>query len=89
MGAEVWAISRSHAKEADAKEMGADGFIATADAEWEKDHIMTFDLILNTANSDEGFELGRYLSLLDVGIFLFHSLPGEGVLEKIHRQEID
>jgi len=66
LGAETWAISRSHAKEADALKMGADGFIATQDKDWEKDHIMTFDLIINTANSSEGFDLSKYLSLLDV-----------------------
>jgi len=66
LGAETWVISRSHAKEADALKMGADGFIATQDKDWEKDHIMTFDLIVNTANSSEGFELSKYLSLLDV-----------------------
>lgn len=84
LGAEVWAISRSHAKEADAKEMGADGFIATADSEWEKEHVMTFDLIVNTANSNEGFELGRYLSLLDVhGRWISVGLPeGAGSLIK-------
>lgn len=66
LGAETWAISRSHAKEADAMKMGADGFIATQDKDWEKDHIMTFDLIVNTANGTEGFDLPKYLSLLDV-----------------------
>jgi len=66
LGAETWVISRSHAKEADALAMGADGFIATMDKDWEKDHIMTFDLIINTANSTEGFDLSKYLSLLDV-----------------------
>ena len=50
LGAETWAISRSHAKEADCKKMGADGFLATADKDWTKDHTMTFDLIINTAN---------------------------------------
>ncbi|KAK3368658.1 chaperonin 10-like protein [Podospora didyma] len=66
LGAEVWAISRSHAKEADAFKMGADGFLATADKDWNKAHLMTFDLIINTANSFEDFDLDAYLSLLDV-----------------------
>lgn len=66
LGAEVWVISRSHAKEADAMAMGADGFIATQDKDWNVPHKMTFDLIVNTANSDEGFDLDAYLSLLDV-----------------------
>ncbi|PNY26498.1 NADP-dependent alcohol dehydrogenase 6 [Tolypocladium capitatum] len=66
LGAEVWAISRSRAKEADAMAMGADGFIATGEADWDVPHKMTFDLIVNTANSSDGFELNRYLNMLDV-----------------------
>ncbi|KAM7188597.1 NADP-dependent alcohol dehydrogenase 6 [Rhypophila sp. PSN 637] len=66
LGAEVWAISRSHAKEADALKMGADGFLATSDKDWNVPHKMTFDLIINTANSFDGFDLDAYLSLLDV-----------------------
>lgn len=66
LGAEVWAISRSRAKEADAIKMGADGFLATSEKGWNEPHKMTFDLIVNTANSFEGFALAEYLSLLDV-----------------------
>ena len=66
LGAEVWAISRTHSKEADARKMGADGFIATSDPNWNEEHIMTFDLIVNTASSNEGFDLGKYLKMLDV-----------------------
>src|SRR5690606_18298033 len=55
LGAEVWAISRTHAKEADALKLGADGFLATSDKGWNEPHIMTFDLIINTANSFDGF----------------------------------
>ncbi|EAA28495.1 GroES-like protein [Neurospora crassa] len=66
LGATVYVISRTHSKEADARKMGADGFLATADPNWNEEHIMTFDLIINTANSFEGFDLDAYLSLLDV-----------------------
>ncbi|KAK4163885.1 chaperonin 10-like protein [Cladorrhinum sp. PSN259] len=67
LGAETWVISRTHAKEADALAMGADGFLATSDPNWnEGSHKMSFDLIVNTANSFEGFDLDAYLSLLDV-----------------------
>jgi len=66
LGAEVWVISRSHAKEADALKMGADGFLATSDKGWQHPHVMTFDLIINTANSFDNFDLDAYLSLLDV-----------------------
>ena len=82
LGAEVWAISRTHSKEADALKMGADGFIATADKDWNKPHEMTFDLIINTANSSEGFDLNAYISMLDVhGKWVSVGLPeGEGTL---------
>ncbi|GKZ19140.1 hypothetical protein AbraIFM66951_004500 [Aspergillus brasiliensis] len=44
------------------------GFIATE---------MTFDLIINTVNSSDGFELNKYLSLLDVhGRWNLVGLPG-------------
>lgn len=84
LGAEVWAISRTHAKEADAKKMGADGFLATADKDWNVPHAMTFDLIVSTANSFEGFDLEAYLSLLDVhGKWVSVGLPeGEGIVVK-------
>ncbi|KAI9810476.1 MAG: hypothetical protein M1827_006252 [Pycnora praestabilis] len=78
LGAETYVISRSHAKEADAKKLGADGFIATADKDWAAPHHMTFDLIINTANSSKGFDLAAYLSLLDVhGHWISVGLPEE------------
>lgn len=86
LGAETWVISRSHAKEADAKKFGAHGFIATEDENWNEPHRMTFDLIINTANSSEGFDLGKYISLLDVhGKWISVGLPeGEGQEVKSH-----
>jgi len=88
LGAETWAISRSHAKEADARKLGADGFIATADRDWNEPHIMTFDLIVNTANSTEGFDLARYLSLLDVhGRWISVGLP-EGSGQEVKAQDL-
>ncbi|OAA64394.1 Alcohol dehydrogenase superfamily, zinc-type [Niveomyces insectorum RCEF 264] len=88
LGAEVWAISRTHAKEADARKMGADGFLATADADWAAPHAMTFDLILNTANSFDQFDFSAYLSLLDVhGRWISVGLPeGEGI--RIRNQDL-
>ena len=81
LGAETWAISRSRAKEADAKKMGADGFLATSEKAWNEPHKTSFDLIINTANSFDGFELSEYLSLLDVhGRWNSVGLPGgEGI----------
>ncbi|CAG8009286.1 unnamed protein product [Penicillium salamii] len=78
LGAETWAISRSRAKEADALKLGADGYIATAEEGWEKDHLYSFDLIINCANSSEGFDLARYLSMMDVhGRWISVGLPEE------------
>ncbi|CEJ82026.1 Putative NADP-dependent alcohol dehydrogenase 6 [[Torrubiella] hemipterigena] len=80
LGAEVWAISRTRSKEADARKMGADGFIATNEEGWAEPHKMTFDLIVNTASSTDGFALKEYLSLLDIhGRWNSVGLPaGEG-----------
>jgi len=77
LGAETWVISRSHSKEADAKAMGADGYLASQDKDWNKDHLMSFDLIISTANSfDDGFDIGAYLALLDVhGKWISVGLP--------------
>jgi alcohol dehydrogenase (NADP+) len=80
LGAEVWAISRTRAKEADSRSMGADGFLATSEEGWNEPHKMTFDLIISTASSFENFQLSQYLSLLDVhGRFNLVGLPADGV----------
>jgi alcohol dehydrogenase (NADP+) len=63
LGAEVWVISRSHGKEPDAKRMGADGFLATSDKNWNAEHELAFDTIICTANSfGEGFCLTNTLN---------------------------
>ena len=78
LGAETWAISRSRAKEADARALGADGFIATEEEGWELFHRCSFDLIVNCANSSSGFDLARYLSLMDVhGRWISVGMPEE------------
>lgn len=88
LGAETWAISRTHSKEKDAMSLGADGFIATADKDWEVPHKMTFDLILNTANASEGFELGKYLSMCDIhGRFVSVGLP-EDAGNMVHAKDL-
>ncbi|KAI6088874.1 GroES-like protein [Hypoxylon rubiginosum] len=80
LGAETYAISRSARKKDDAMAMGADGFLETQVEGWNKDHEMTFDLILSTASSNDDFSLTPYLSLLKVhGKFIAVGLPeGEG-----------
>ena len=88
LSAETYVISRSHAKEADSKKLGADGFIATSDKDWNEPHIMTFDLIVNTANSTENFDLAKYLSLLDVhGRWINVGLP-EGSGQEVKAQDL-
>lgn len=80
LGAETYAISRSARKKDDALAMGADGFLETQVEGWNKEHEMTFDLILSTASSNDDFSLAPYLSLLKVhGKFIAVGLPeGEG-----------
>jgi len=63
----VVAISRSGAKRADALQMGADGFIATAtDKNWSRTHSRTLDLIVCTVSSPD-MPVEKYLHLLRVG----------------------
>ncbi|QKX56705.1 uncharacterized protein TRUGW13939_03811 [Talaromyces rugulosus] len=78
LGAETWAISRTRAKEADARKLGADGFIATSEEGWDSEHRFSFDLIVNCANSSQNFDLARYLSIMDVhGRWVSVGLPEE------------
>jgi alcohol dehydrogenase (NADP+) len=78
LGAETWAISRTRAKEEDARKLGADGFIATCEEGWEKEHRFSFDLIVNCANSSKDFDLAKYLSMMDVhGRWVSVGLPEE------------
>ncbi len=51
-GCEVTAISRSRAKESEARQMGAHHFLATDEADALASVAGTFDLILNTTNVD-------------------------------------
>ncbi|EDO15835.1 hypothetical protein Kpol_1057p24 [Vanderwaltozyma polyspora DSM 70294] len=52
MGAEVYAFSRTHSKEADAKKLGADHFIATLeDKDWTTKYFDTLDLLVICASS--------------------------------------
>src|SRR5690606_3103936 len=79
LGAETWAISRTDSKKADAIKMGAHGYLATSEKNWNKDHKLTFDLLICTANSAENFDLSSYLQLLDVhGKFITVGLPEGG-----------
>ncbi|KAK9459733.1 chaperonin 10-like protein [Lipomyces oligophaga] len=71
----VWAISRTDSKGEDAKAMGADGIIATAEPNWAKKNARKFDLIVSTANSPD-MPLGDYLTMLKPdGTFVQVGLP--------------
>ncbi|RYP00171.1 hypothetical protein DL764_006602 [Monosporascus ibericus] len=62
----VVAISRSSSKRIDALKMGADEYIATAEEpDWPTKHANSLDLIISTI-SGAGFDMEKYLSLLDV-----------------------
>jgi alcohol dehydrogenase (NADP+) len=82
LGADVWAISHSERKRADALAMGAKGFIATggSDAAVLKEHGNSFDMILCTSFQD-GMPLQElYLPLLRPhGNMVVVGLPNEGV----------
>ncbi|KAI8682139.1 PKS-ER domain-containing protein [Fusarium keratoplasticum] len=88
LGAKTIAISRSRAKEADARQLGADDFLATKEQDWNKLYARKLDFILSTASSAEGFELGDYLSLLKVhGKFVAVGLP-EGTSWQVAPQSL-
>ncbi|KAK9322261.1 hypothetical protein V1517DRAFT_361565 [Lipomyces orientalis] len=76
----VVAISRSDSKKEDAFKLGADVFLATEKKGWNAEYKRKLDLIVNCANSTDGFALGEYLSLLKThGRFINVGLPeGDG-----------
>lgn len=63
---EVVAISRTKAKEADAKKIGADKVIATDEEGWSKKNSRSLDLIVSTVSSPK-MPLTQYLQLLRTG----------------------
>lgn len=62
MGARVTVLSHSPGKQADAKRLGADDFIATRDAAIFKTHAGSFDFMLDTVSAKHDYNL--YLGLL-------------------------
>lgn len=66
MGAEVYAISHSPKKEADAKALGAKGFISTNPEGWNEPWKYSFDMILNTTDATDRFDMGAYFSTLKI-----------------------
>ncbi len=76
MGADVTVFSHTPSKESDAKAMGADHFIATKNAEWNKDIRSSFDLILNTVAAE--IDLDPYLQSLKLdGTLVMIGLSGK------------
>ncbi|KDN47831.1 hypothetical protein RSAG8_03251, partial [Rhizoctonia solani AG-8 WAC10335] len=71
LGAEVYVLSHSPNKEADAKRLGADHFIVTSD---KIQHSL--NLIISTVDVSEGYPLKDFLSLLFVnGTFANVGIP--------------
>jgi alcohol dehydrogenase (NADP+) len=66
LGAEVYAISHSPNKEADAKALGAKGFICTKNGGWNEPWRNNLDFILNTTDATDRFDMAAYFSLLDI-----------------------
>lgn len=66
LGAEVWALSHSPNKKADALELGADHFVCTGDKDWAKPLAFTFNFVLNCADMTHEFDLQNYMSTLAV-----------------------
>ncbi|BFZ65287.1 hypothetical protein YB2330_006452 [Saitoella coloradoensis] len=80
LGARVTAISRSRSKEADARELGADDFIATSEEGWVQKYARHFDLIVCTANNAD-MPLAEYCTTLKVGHgkFVMVGAPEESI----------
>lgn len=76
MGAEVTVFSHSPSKEDDAKAMGAHHFVSTKSADFNKNYIKHFDLILNTVSAE--LNINDYLQMLNVdGTLVVIGLPGK------------
>lgn len=78
----VVAISRKSDKKADAIELGADDFIATAeDKDWDTRNASSLDLIISTASSSK-MPIVQYCGLLRLhGTFIQLGVPEDGALE--------
>ncbi len=78
MGAEVTVLSHTASKEADAKKLGADHFLATSDPETFKKLAFRFDLIINTVSAQ--IDWNQYLALLKVdGTMVNVGVPTEPI----------
>ncbi|TGZ80840.1 NADPH-dependent medium chain alcohol dehydrogenase [Ascodesmis nigricans] len=76
LGAEVYALSHSESKVEDAKKMGAKEVILTNKEKWSDKWKLKFDMLLNTADAADGFDMSEYLGCLNVhGRFWNAALP--------------
>ncbi|KAG8767432.1 NADP-dependent alcohol dehydrogenase [Ceratobasidium sp. 428] len=76
LGAEVYVLSHSDHKEADAKKFGADYFVVTTKKENMEPLQYSLDIIISTVDVTEGYHLKDFLSLLFVnGIFINIGIP--------------
>lgn len=76
MGAEVTVISRSEAKKDDALALGADAYLATAEASVLKENRRAFDLIINTVSAP--LPMPAYLAMLKpLGAMVNVGIPSE------------
>lgn len=69
MGAEVYAILRTDAKKADALKLGADHFVKTETEGWNEPLKYKFDVVINTADSVDNFDLNAYLATMNINGF--------------------
>lgn len=66
LGAEVYALSHTESKEAEAKKLGADKFVYTGKKEWFNDYAFTFDFILNCSDMTNEMDIASIMSTLKV-----------------------
>ncbi|MES1911354.1 MAG: hypothetical protein MHM6MM_003798 [Cercozoa sp. M6MM] len=78
MGAHVTVLSRTHSKEALARSLGADAFVATSSEEEMKAASCSLDRLLVTANGNN-LDYDAFADLVDVdGAMILVGLPEEG-----------
>ncbi|KAG8763284.1 NADP-dependent alcohol dehydrogenase [Ceratobasidium sp. 428] len=82
LGAEVYVLSHSDHKEADAKKLGADHSVDTTKKENTEPFQYPLDIIISTINVTEGYPLKNFLPLLFVnGIFINVGIPDSSLPE--------
>lgn len=89
MGAEVYAISRSHAKEETSKQLGADHYIATEDEGWETKYFDTLDFMVLCGNSLSAVDFGKLPKILKAqGVIASISVPDQHEAIHLHPAQL-